>query len=132
MNDPVVILVEAALWLAAAHAAAGLVFAVVLHAKGLGRLDPAVRGGGAVFRLLITPGLVVLWPVLLHRWRRAARGGEFAGRPDAPLRPRRLRRMHRLAWQLLAAVIPLMAGVALAWRPAPAPPQVLPLVVPVR
>ncbi len=58
----------------AAYLVAGVVFAVPFIRKGAGAVDPAARGGTVGFRILITPGVVVLWPTLLAKWRRARRG----------------------------------------------------------
>jgi hypothetical protein len=52
------------------YAAAGLLFALPLLAWGLPRIDPATRDSSLAFRLIILPGFVPLWPVLLHRWFR--------------------------------------------------------------
>ncbi len=45
----------------------GLLVAVVLQVRGLGRLDPAAEGAGIGFRLLVLPGLIALWPILATR-----------------------------------------------------------------
>jgi hypothetical protein len=50
---------------------AGLVFAPFFVAFGVGRIDPAARGSTWGFRLMIVPGVVALWPLLLRRvWLR--------------------------------------------------------------
>lgn len=59
----------------AAHLGAGVVFGAVFLARGIGRVDPAARGSPWGFRLLMLPGVAVLWPVVAVKWRRAARGG---------------------------------------------------------
>jgi hypothetical protein len=46
----------------------GAVFAAAFLAAGAGRLDPAARDGGFGFRLMILPGLIALWPLMLARW----------------------------------------------------------------
>lgn len=47
---------------------AGLVFALRLYlGGGLERLDPAAARGSRPFKLLILPGVVALWPLLLGR-----------------------------------------------------------------
>jgi hypothetical protein len=46
----------------------GLVFAAAFVTVGVGRLDPAARGTSALFRFLLLPGAVALWPVLAHHW----------------------------------------------------------------
>ena len=58
-------IVSQLLLLIGAYAAAGLLCAVWLHWSGLRRIDPGVEGAGLFFRLLITPGMIALWPLLL-------------------------------------------------------------------
>jgi hypothetical protein len=55
------------------YAVLGLLFAVCFAAVGVGRLDPAARGAGLGFRLLIVPGAAAFWPLLLGRWLRGRR-----------------------------------------------------------
>jgi hypothetical protein len=52
---------------------AGVLFAVAFLARGAGRIDPAAQGTGLGFRLIIGPGVVALWPLLLLRWMGSAR-----------------------------------------------------------
>ena len=53
----------------AVYGLAGLIFALAFQLRGLSRIDAAARGAGLGFRLLILPGMVALWPLLLSRWR---------------------------------------------------------------
>ena len=53
------------------YAALGLVFAIAFLTQGVARIDEHAAGAGLGFRLLILPGVVALWPVLLNRWIRA-------------------------------------------------------------
>jgi hypothetical protein len=53
------------------YAGIGAAFAAAFAAWGAGRIDPVARHGTWGFRLLILPGAVALWPLLLVRWRRA-------------------------------------------------------------
>ena len=46
----------------------GVLAAVALQVSGLKRLDPAVTESSRGFRVLIFPGLVALWPLMLKRW----------------------------------------------------------------
>jgi hypothetical protein len=55
---------------AAAYGLAGLLFAVPFVALGVQRIDAHARGARVGFRLLILPGCVALWPLLLRRWWR--------------------------------------------------------------
>ena len=57
---------------AAGYGLAGLVVAAAFLFRGLDRIDPAARGAYA-FRPLLVPGLVLLWPLVLWRWRVLAR-----------------------------------------------------------
>ncbi len=56
------------LLLAGAYLLAGLVFYGVFLAKGIRRVDEATEGSPKPFFLLILPGTLVFWPVLLRRW----------------------------------------------------------------
>ena len=49
---------------------AGLLFAVPFVLRGVNRIDPVARESTWGFRLIILPGVVALWPLLAHRWRR--------------------------------------------------------------
>jgi TM2 domain-containing membrane protein YozV len=50
------------------YAAAGVVFALVFLALGVARIDNGAKGAGIAFRLLILPGLIALWPLMIIRW----------------------------------------------------------------
>ena len=56
--------------LLAVYVGLGFVFALLFAARGAERLDPAARGAGLGFRLLIVPGAAALWPLLAWRWLR--------------------------------------------------------------
>lgn len=71
----------------------GLLFAIPFLARGAAAIDPGAREGSWGFRVIVLPGVVALWPVLLRRWisgrgappvennahRRAARAGSSSG-----------------------------------------------------
>jgi hypothetical protein len=65
-------LAELLLGLAGGYAGAGLCFAVPFVTIGVGRIDPVAAGSPWSFRLLIVPGTIVFWPVLLRRWAAGA------------------------------------------------------------
>jgi hypothetical protein len=46
----------------------GLVFVIPFVLIGVGRIDPHAAHGSWGFRLLITPGTILLWPPLAWRW----------------------------------------------------------------
>jgi len=56
-----------------AYAALGLLFAAVFVVAGVQRLDSGAVGARIGFRLLMLPGAVALWPMLLCRWLRGQR-----------------------------------------------------------
>lgn len=61
----------------ALYAAVGTIVGAAFVCRGVERVDSAARGAPRGFRLLIFPGSVALWPLLISRWRRSLRvGGE--------------------------------------------------------
>ena len=110
------------------YAVVGAVAAIALHAVGLRRIDPAVRGAGVTFRLLVTPGIVALWPWLVVRWVRA--GAKGATQPESGPGAARLRSSHRVLVLALAVAVPIALAVALATRPVPVSADRLPTAPP--
>ncbi len=58
-----------------AYAALGGLFAIAFVSKGVVTVDAGARDAGIAFRLIILPGVVALWPVLLRQWIRGRNGG---------------------------------------------------------
>lgn len=56
-----------------AYVLCGLAAAVPLVLVGVNRIDPHAAHGSWGFRLLIIPGTMIFWPLLLHRWLRGVR-----------------------------------------------------------
>ena len=54
--------------IAAAYVGIGVLFAVPFVVRGVGRIDPAAREGTIGFRIIVFPGVVAFWPLLLRRW----------------------------------------------------------------
>lgn len=50
---------------------AGLLFAVIFLVKGIERVDESAHGATWGFKLIIIPGIIALWPVLLDKWIKA-------------------------------------------------------------
>jgi hypothetical protein len=65
--------------------ACGLLFAIPFVLVGVKHIDPHAAHGSWGFRLLILPGTIALWPLLLKRW--------FCGNTHPPEE----RNAHRLA-----------------------------------
>ena len=68
------------------YVAAGLVFALPFLIKGVKRIDPDAAEGTLGFKLMISPGVVALWPLLLSRWLRGVES------PPEECQPHRVRR----------------------------------------
>ena len=54
----------------AAYAGLGFVFAVIFVWRGIARVDAGAQGTGLLFRLLVLPGVAAFWPMFLSRWAR--------------------------------------------------------------
>ncbi len=62
-------LVNICLWLAAAYLLVGLIFYLVCLVRGMQTIDPDTMGAPVSFRLIIAPGVIILWPALVGKWR---------------------------------------------------------------
>jgi uncharacterized membrane protein YphA (DoxX/SURF4 family) len=52
---------------------AGLLFALLFLWKGISKVDEDAAGSGVFFKILVLPGVVALWPVLLLKWKNSTR-----------------------------------------------------------
>jgi hypothetical protein len=52
------------------YLAVGVIFALAFVSFGIARVDPSAAGSSVWFRMLVVPGAVALWPLLLSRWVR--------------------------------------------------------------
>lgn len=103
------------------YAGFGLLVALAFLLVGLERVHPAGHNAWA-FRPLLIPGLALLWPYILLRWRRGAI------EPAAVAGQRIQRRRHARIWLAIAALPPLILLTGLALRQtnlADAPPLLL-------
>ena len=50
------------------YLACGFLFAIPFVVRGVKRIDPHAKHGSWGFRLLIFPGTLAFWPLLLRRW----------------------------------------------------------------
>lgn len=46
----------------------GLLFVIPFLFKGLTKVDESAHGGTIGFKIIIIPGVIVFWPVLLRKW----------------------------------------------------------------
>jgi hypothetical protein len=59
---------EIILLLVAAYLGAGLLFAIGFLFWGIEKVDEGAAHASIGFRIIILPGLMVFWPVLLKKW----------------------------------------------------------------
>lgn len=67
-----IILVVVAIYLVA-----GLVFAIPFVIKGVTKIDEGAKGSTWGFRIIIIPGTIVFWPVLLKKWMKENKRKKF-------------------------------------------------------
>ena len=64
------LIAELTLIFLAAYCTVGTLFALIFVTTGMPRIDPLTRHASIAFRLLILPGAMLFWPLLLLRcWR---------------------------------------------------------------
>lgn len=88
----------------------GGMVALVFLTAGVDRIDEDARGA-YIFRVLIFPGVVLLWPLVLWRWWVLE-----TGRDNWTLRHAPPRRSHAKVWLVLAVLIPAIIVSALVLR----------------
>ncbi len=109
------LLIEAVLLLLLVYITAGSLFSVLFHGRGLLRVDGATAGAGWFFRCLITPGIILFWPLLARQWFQRATPNR--PRVDETLSTETLGRLHRWGWYLILFLVPLILATALLVRP---------------
>lgn len=50
------------------YLAIGFLFAIPFIIKGVNKIDEGAHGGSVGFRIIIIPGTMVFWPILLKKW----------------------------------------------------------------
>lgn len=65
---------EALVFLLEAYAGFGVLVAAIFLLFGIDRVEPSARGSYA-FRVLLIPGVIGIWPLILWRWRALERAG---------------------------------------------------------
>jgi hypothetical protein len=109
-------LIEAVRW----WGIAGAIVAAAFLAVGVDRIEPNARGS-YIFRVLLIPAVILIWPLVLWRWAVLE-----AGRDQWPLRHAPPRRAHAKVWAVMAVVVPLLLIAALSFKqewPADFTPQ---------
>ncbi len=92
-----------------AYLALGLLVGVVFVVWGIERLDANAKDAWA-FRPLLLPGMMLIWPLVLWRWRVLAKGWDEARRHQPP------RAAQDWAGVALALAIPVIVVTVLVIR----------------
>ena len=66
-------MVEILLIIAAIYLLEGVLFVIPFLMKGLNKVDEGAHGSTTGFKIIIIPGVIVLWPVLLSKWMKGNR-----------------------------------------------------------
>jgi len=98
------------------YLALGLFAAPLLSFRWIGRMDSSAAHGSWGFRLLVLPGLVLLWPLILVRAAQARKEHYEFPIPEKPVSPLGLRRLHGWLIIFLAAILVLILPAALLLR----------------
>ena len=61
-------MVEILLIIAAVYLLMGVLFVIPFLIKGLNKVDEGAHGSTFGFKIIIIPGVIVFWPVLLTKW----------------------------------------------------------------
>jgi len=61
-------MVEILLIIAAIYLLGGVLFVIPFLMKGLNKVDEGANGSTIGFKIIIIPGVIVFWPVLLSKW----------------------------------------------------------------
>ena len=61
-------MIEAALIIVAIYLLIGILFVIPFLLKGLTKVDETAHGGSIGFKIIIIPGVIVFWPLLLNKW----------------------------------------------------------------
>ena len=62
---------EILLIIAAIYLALGVLFVIPFLMKGLTKVDEGAQGSTIGFKIIIIPGVIVFWPVLLSKWMKS-------------------------------------------------------------
>ena len=61
-------IIEIILLILAAYLVVGFVFAIAFVTKGVERVDEGAHKATIGFRIIIIPGVMVFWPLMMKKW----------------------------------------------------------------
>ena len=64
-------MVEIILIIVAVYLLVGVLFVLPFLMKGLNKIDEGANGSTIGFKIIIIPGVIVFWPVLLSKWMKS-------------------------------------------------------------
>ena len=67
---------EIVLIIVAVYLLVGVLFVIPFLMKGLNKIDEGAHGSTIGFKIIIIPGVIVFWPVLLKRWVKNLKHGD--------------------------------------------------------
>jgi hypothetical protein len=67
-------MVEILLIIATIYLLLGVLFVIPFLLKGLKKIDEGAQGSTIGFKIIIIPGVIVFWPVLLSKWMKTVKG----------------------------------------------------------
>lgn len=103
-------------WLATLWLYAGGAVAAAFLLFGIDRVEENARGA-YLFRPLLVPGVLLLWPLVLWRWWTLEMDASAA---DAAGRYRAVRASHARVWSVLVLLIPaVLIGALMMRQPVP-------------
>jgi hypothetical protein len=109
------------------YCAVGFLLLVPMHKVMLNSLDESMAGASIGFRIVVTPGLVLLWPVIVRRWIRSRRLNPKTAEIIQSRASENARLAHVWITRILAISIPIAFALALAGRTSYSPSAELPL-----
>lgn len=101
------------------YSGVGVLLAIVIHWRGFSPIDTTAQSSGPFFRILVTPGLVTFWPLLLYRWRQGRQGGDTSGALEGPVSPKGMRYLQGAMTAMLLLICPAIILAATALRENP-------------
>lgn len=100
-------------YLAVVYILAGVFFCLWFQLSGaLKKFDTGAENTSSFFKIIITPGLIGLWPLVLRQHFRKVHGS-----PDGPVTQTAIRKAHGRYHAVLAVAAPIAAAAALSFRP---------------